>query len=321
MGPSISATLLCATRDTKLSAVRGSHILLTFQLRYPRFIHAQVLMHRMFARNAASNRARSLPTFENDAQFEAALENELVFYPRPRKRNKGMKVTYDVTDHELQAFPGMWKDAARVAYDFARRLQSAGYAKEIVNRLIEPFQMIDVVMTGTYQWWEHFIALRIKDDAQWEIAELARLIHSALPKPELVGHRQPDTKLVFHIPYVSQEERDYLYEYFENDPDFSVWAACAVSSARCARVSYTPFDELKPNIHKDLDLFRKLVSAQPMHASPLEHAAISQHGEVWRALSGPQTIHAGWSTFRAIWENAPSYQRDEFFELYDAVGE
>lgn len=173
--------------------------------------------------------------------------------------------------------------------------------------------MIDVVMTGTYEWWQHFIDLRIKDDAQWEIAELARAVRAAMPDFDEVGTSLLDAGVMFHIPYVSEEERNYFYDNVD-DIDFAIWAMCAVSSARCARVSYTPFGKMKPDISKDFNLFEKLVSAEPMHASPLEHAAISQRGDVWKTLSGPQTIFKNWATFRSIWETAEDRLRRRFFE-------
>lgn len=154
---------------------------------------------------------------------------------------------------------------------------------------------------------------------QCEIAELAQTIKSALDSFESAGRALNDTNLMYHMPYVSHEERGYLADRLEYDPDLTIWAACAVSSARCARVSYTPFDELKPNVRKDLELFKKLVSADPMHASPLEHPAISQHGDTWRAQSGPETIYKGWATFRAIWEHSDEHMRKSFFEMCDRV--
>jgi hypothetical protein len=38
------------------SALDGSR-LMTYELEYPRFIHAEVMTHRVFSRNAASSRA------------------------------------------------------------------------------------------------------------------------------------------------------------------------------------------------------------------------------------------------------------------------
>ena len=45
-----------------------------------------------------------------------------------------------------------------------------------------------------------------------------------------------------------------------------------ISVARCARVSYLTHDGSR-NIDKDLDLYDRLVTAQPPHWSPLEHVA------------------------------------------------
>jgi hypothetical protein len=45
-----------------------------------------------------------------------------------------------------------------------------------------------------------------------------------------------------------------------------------LSAARCARVSYLTQDGLRDQ-QEDFKLYERLVTAKPMHASPLEHVA------------------------------------------------
>ncbi|MCX8102802.1 MAG: FAD-dependent thymidylate synthase, partial [Geminicoccaceae bacterium] len=133
-------------------------------LTYPRFIHAQVLMHRLFSRNAASNRARPVR-----ATLRAVRESEWV--PSWRYRaEKGMQPsTAAVSDADAAEATGVWQAAKEAACTAAARLDELGIAKELVNRLLEPFQTVDVVMTGDWVAWESFLFLRDHPDAQHEI--------------------------------------------------------------------------------------------------------------------------------------------------------
>ena len=49
--------------------------------------------------------------------------------------------------------------------------------------------------------------------------------------------------------------------------------ACAVSAARCARVSYLTHDKKRPTLEEDMNLFYRLAHANPPHMSPCEHQA------------------------------------------------
>ena len=50
-------------------------------------------------------------------------------------------------------------------------------------------------------------------------------------------------------------------------------AKIAVSAATCARTSYQNFEGKQSGILEDIELFKKLIVSQPIHASPLEHQA------------------------------------------------
>jgi hypothetical protein len=64
----------------------------------------------------------------------------------------------------------------------------------------------------------------------------------------------------WHLPYISEDEKHM---------DIDHQKMCSI--ARCARVSYAPYDSDKPNINKDLELAKKLI--EECHYSPLEHPA------------------------------------------------
>ena len=57
-----------------------------------------------------------------------------------------------------------------------------------------------------------------------------------------------------------------------------------ISTARCARVSYRTFEGRTPSRDEDLALYARLLSRQPVHASPAEHQATPD--EIWPDRSG-----------------------------------
>lgn len=151
-----------------------------------------------------------------------------------------------------------WLKARDAAVDFARAFSEAGYHKQIVNRLLEPFSHINVLVTSTY--WENFFKLRDHKDAQPEIAELARQIKAVMNNstPNDVYYGQ------WHLPYISNEDR-WRFDHIEQMLHASV--------ARCARVSYLTHDGKQTTVEEDLKLYERLVASEPLHASPCEHQA------------------------------------------------
>jgi len=55
------------------SAHPGCPDLITLQLRYPRFIHAEVMTHRAFSRNASSSRAVPVARMIADVEADIAM--------------------------------------------------------------------------------------------------------------------------------------------------------------------------------------------------------------------------------------------------------
>jgi hypothetical protein len=144
----------------------------------------------------------------------------------------------------------VWKYAARSAANYAEAMAEAGYHKQIVNRLLEPFQMMKVVVTATE--WDNFFWLRDDGAAQPEIQELARCMKKAMDgsKPVLLKAGQ------WHLPYAEGIE----------DLD----TALKFSVARCAAISYRN-DEMA--VEKAEKIWGMLLSGGKVHASPFEHQA------------------------------------------------
>lgn len=248
--------------------------LTTFQLQYWRGIHSEFMTHRVFSRNAGSSRARP-----SKAIIEQVRDDP--WGPIHWGANEpGMQANTELDQGGKFDAKNTWATAAWHAAKQAEIMVGIGAHKQIVNRLLEPFTYIDVVVTATdYANW---FALRDHADAQPEIRELAQLMR------EVYDHSEP--KLLqpgeWHLPYVTQEDWDTAASFIAAarhgrglKPAYAPMEENVlsllkkVSAARCARVSYKLFDGTKTDFDKDLELFDRLLVSQPLHASPAEHQA------------------------------------------------
>jgi hypothetical protein len=274
--------------------------LTTYQLIYPRFIHAEVMTHRVFSRNASSSRA--IPT----ARMLASIEKEPARPVDWRMNEPGMQGFEPASEGCVKMCNEIWDAACRAAVQFARHMDSTGIHKQVVNRLTEPFQHIRVVLTATD--FDNFFALRDHPDAEPHIQLLARAMKEAMEasSPKLLSATD------CHLPYVDDDTIVAAIEWFDDPenaesgiPDFKN-LLCRISAARCARVSYKTFEGKPSTIEADLGLYEKLVGSAPIHASPTEHQASPDHwmarGKSWLEpqLHGNFT---GWKQFRKTLPN------------------
>jgi len=228
--------------------------LTTLQLTYPRFVHPEFMTHRVFSRNASSSRA--IPV----AKVIDQVRNNPAMPVHWGKNQPGMQAHEELED-TTEAVQS-WKRAARQAADVAEHMNMIGLHKQVTNRILEPFQLIHVVVSATE--WDNFFALRDHKDAQPEIQTLARLMKEAMDESSyIVRSAMRSENEQWHLPYVTEEERA-LYR-------LDVLIKC--SAARCARVSYMKHDGTNPSPTEDVALYDRLVGADPIHASPVEHQA------------------------------------------------
>lgn len=242
----------------------------TFELEYPRFIHSEFMTHRLFSRNAASSRAIPVSTIlgliksnmampshwgKNQSGMQAKVENdELVTLPRRKKALTAIEA---------------WEAAGNIMIKIAKSFETAKYHKQIVNRLVEPFTHIKVVVTATE--YDNFFWLRDHLDAQPEIRILAEAMRIAqnesMPIQLVCG--------MWHVPYYKDgywiAQSDCRYD--EQTVDVhgnTLAAALAVSSSCSAQVSYRLLND---SIEKAEDIYGKLIKSFPPHFSPFEHQA------------------------------------------------
>lgn len=225
-----SATVIARTKNPT-----NGKVITTLELVYPRFIHSEFMTHRMFSRNASSSRAIPI----------SRIIEEATMTPTHWMANgKGMVNNEEVTDpDEIAKYEAYWESARTEAINHAVYLQEFGLHKQIVNRLLEPFSFIKVVVTATE--WDNFFKLRLADDAEPHMRDLAKAMKEAMDKVE------PKFGFI-HTPYC--------------DGDFRI---PSLSAARCARVSYNKHDGSKPSHDDDLMLSDMLLESG--HLTPFEH--------------------------------------------------
>lgn len=219
--------------------------LTTFHLRYWRAIHSELMTHKDLSRNARSSRA--VPTM--------TLLSEEPFVPEFGKNKPGMQSS-ELIEHQAEA-EKVWLDMVEYTRNGVKRLHELGVHKQWANRPLEWFGWIDVLVTATH--WANFYALRISEYAQPEFDALARLMQHEQRRstPVLLQPGQ------WHMPYILD---------WEADGRWGLPTLLAMSTARCARLSYTPFDGVG-DVNAELARFEKLVVSRPVHASPAEHQA------------------------------------------------
>lgn len=269
--------------------------LTTMQLTYPRFIHSEVMTHRVFSRNASSSRAIPVAKMIEMVRTDPAMPIHW------GKNQPGMQAHEELTGLELDHAKQLWKIAADEAADTAKYMVNLGVHKQVANRILEPFQHIHVVVTATE--WENFFNLRNHQDAQPEIRALAIVMREAMdaskPKVLLDGE--------WHLPYVLEEEYSNTLANLRK-----------MSAARCARVSYLTHDGKTPDIDKDLELYSRLIDSEPMHASPIEHqatpdkfvASIMCGGVMWNSAKLHGNFY-GWIQNRKLVESIQELTLDK----------
>ncbi len=255
----IIADSICNTRLT------------TVEIRYPRFVHSEVLTHRDRARNAGSSRAIPWPVMMD------AILGEPVIPIYWGKNQKGMQTGEEIDLPNRIKAEEIWLAARDSAVKAAQALHDLGVHKSLCNRITEPWMWITVVMSATE--WSNFFNQRCHPDAEIHFQKIAGMIRDSLVDsvPDVLKEGE------WHTPYIQQDD-DIISDYF----------MCRVSAARCARVSYVQHGEKAKSIEKDLKLTEDLIagSGNLGHRSPFEHIAQAKKADY---RSGP---FKGWHQFR-----------------------
>lgn len=239
------------------SVYKGNRVT-TFELEYPRYIHSELLTHRVFSRNCASSRAIPLNTM-----IELVMNNPVI--PTWTKNQKGMQGTTLDPISKGKA-TDEWLHALSNAVDSVKKLQELGVHKQNANRLLEPFQHIKTILTGND--FDNFFHLRIAPDVQPEMCELAKKMKEVYDK---------------HTPYELKDDEVHC-PYFNS---VSVYDSKTIltSVALCAQVSYRKENSEPETVKRIINM---LLTAERLHASPFEHVCrpIGEHSEQLGNING-----------------------------------
>lgn len=272
---------------------RGNR-LTTFEVKCHRFVLAEFNTHRDFSRNSASSRA--IPT----SKIIDRVLNDPALPVWWGKNQAGMSANEELNLWDQQLAMDEWYSARDAAVFVAKRLQKLNVHKQLVNRILEPFMWHHMIISTTEL--TNFFAQRCHKDAQPEMRAAAMAMQKAYytSKPTLLEHEQ------WHLPYTDLGDwliSDFIKIHRGENIQYNYDVMKKISAARCARVSYLSH-EGKRDIGKDLELYNKLASAEPMHASPFEHVATpAYHGEYCGNFQG-------WKQFRSFFP----YERVRRFE-------
>lgn len=243
--------------------------LTSYILKYPRFIHAELMTHRMLSRNSASSRAIPIKKAIRE------VWNNPAHPERWGINGRGMQ------DHGLHKYPKtcmfVWRSLSKVACASAWVLDKLGLHKQIANRVLEPFSHITVLVTATN--FNNFFRLRAHPDAQPEFQVLAyRMLaeyRSVSPKPLTWGE--------WHLPLAPK--KGVMLQHLRT-----------ISVANAARTSYTAFRKDR-KINEQRKLCDKLSSGG--HWSPFEHQA-----QAVESAKASGNFRGGWLQNREIEERS-----------------
>jgi len=232
------------------SIAPGCPRLTSLKVRFPHIILPQVLTHRVFSRNTSSSRAIPVARLIADVERDPFIPREWRY-----SADRGMQPGEVMSAEDAEESLADWTDALRFNRGRARKMAKRGNSKEHVNRILEPYAHVSMIITATE--WENFLKLRLDSHSQIEIRDLAEAIRDAMaastPRQLGIGN--------WHLPY-----GDSGY------PDES--AAC------CARISYDSHDGGRASAAANQRLAKMLKGEG--HWSPFENQARVGMNGAWR---------------------------------------
>lgn len=256
----------------KDSVAPNSVRLCTWELKYPKFIHPQVMTHRQFSRNVQSTRA--IPT----KKWIKMISDDMVFPSKWGINQRGMEAARYIEDVETKnnlclAWSSAFDQMLAVII-YLEDIAGEKLHKQIINRLLEPWAHVVAIVSSTFH--RNFFKLRCAHNAQPEIQELAIKMRDV--------YNSSDPTLIplgeWHLPLILEDE---FNEYTNED-------LRKISVGRCARVSHLTHDGTRDPA-KDIELHDKLCNDG--HWSPFEHVATPS------TLIGPISGNfAGWAQYR-----------------------
>lgn len=271
--------LHCTFSPVESVTLRGVEMTYDLEIagEWPNFLANGVVVHN--SRNSASSRA--IPV----RRMMAAVEND-PFIPRAFSRaGKGMEGNDFITPEspEWDEVVRWWLGARDQALNMAEQGLALGLHKQDVNRLLEPFMMHTVIVSGT-DWAGFFDQRTALNDqgnplAYLPIYDAAVAMRDAMDAstPVVKDADFPDPEDAWHIPLVGLPQ----------DEDLTLAQKRMVSVARVARASYFDTDgtrrieDAAKTPEEDIALYERLKhpsNTSAPHMSPFEHVAMAAPG-------------------------------------------
>ena len=277
---SIKATVICDSISEQ--GVR----LTTFEIEYPRIVMSEFNTMRAISKNSSSSRA--IPVSKM-LEHTKSINLKPIYFG---SKKSGMQAGDELVGEDLQYAKSTWESALHSMVHSAKILDGCGVAKEVCNRLVEPFQLVKVVCTATD--WDNFFNLRLHPDADPNICMLAYKMYQAMEESKPYELKEGE----YHLPYVNvgwngKGEMCYFDEDFNS---VELEQAIRLSAASCASVSYRTEGM---TLEKADKIFDMLIKAEVVHSSPLEHCAtpvkpkFNELGKVRVNCSEPQSWQQG----------------------------
>lgn len=249
--------------------------LTTWELVYPRIIHAELMTHKMLSKNAASSRAIPVSKVIEMVRDNPAMPVRFGA-KQPGMQDKGFEhngiVSWfgvDLTGREA------WEEFSRIAADASEAFDKAGYAKQVCNRVTEPYQWMKTVLSGTE--FTNFFWLRDHEAADPTLAELAWQMRVAYEVSEPVLLEVGE----WHMPY-------YGDGYWKPSDETSLDDAMKISMSCSAQVSYRTLDDTMEKAERVVErLNLGDDNDDPKHASPSEHQGTPMD-------DGPAIVNGEW---------------------------
>jgi thymidylate synthase ThyX len=213
--------------------------LTSLKVRFPHIILPQVLTHRVFSRNTSSSRAIPVARLIADVERDPFIPREWRY-----SADRGMQPGEMMSQGDAMSARMRWVAAMEFSVVTAGEMVNRHVSKEHVNRILEPYAHVSMIITATK--WKNFLKLRLDSHSQIEIRDLAEAIRDAMaastPREIRIGE--------WHMPYGDSNDR-------------------MQSAACCARISYDSHDGGKATPKANLRLADGLMADG--HWSPFEH--------------------------------------------------
>lgn len=245
------------TSEILLESEINGVVITTFRYEIWRPLHSELMTYRRCARNASSSRAVpfgiNLSRVVKDPYIPGYIG----------AAHKGMMPSSYLTGWRLTAARSVIRAMSLLSAAGTWILDRVGASKSICNRYLEPYNLINVVMTGSDQHWRHLFRQRMSGTTEPNL------------KNELVIFMT--TKYITIRP---QHRSHHMPFWTEDLSSLDIIEQGKICAARVARLSYCQHGNPKMDTAKDLELADYLLTHG--HLSPFEAVVFAEVPECYR---------------------------------------